>query len=132
MKGAAMSRCLRLCGFFFSMTLLAAFSQSQESRPALGQCRLDIAAYKSLGNFAHPTATDLQAQTDYMKRFPLSEISRQTKEMEDCMEVDKENHKDYEDVSLLLASAENNRYMNFLSRHDLWKQFVAEDSQGKR
>jgi hypothetical protein len=127
-----MSPFLRVCGLISLIALLSMFSQSQEHRPALEQCRLDVTAYSTLGSFAHPTATELEAQTHYMNRFPSSEISRQTKEMEDCMDVDQGNHKNYEDVSLLLTSGTNNRYMQFLLRHDLWKQFVAEDAQGKR
>jgi hypothetical protein len=113
------------------MVMLAAVAKSQE-HPALEQCRLDFDAYKKLGNFAHPTGAELKAQKDYLKRFPLSEISRRVREMEGCMEVDRVNEKGYADVSILLEAEEGSRYMNFLLRHDLWNQFAGEDAQGKR
>jgi hypothetical protein len=101
----------------------------------LEQCRLDIDAYKKLGNFAHPSAAEFTKQAEYLRRFPLSELTRRTKEMEDCMEVDQANEKSYAGASILLEAAQVDRYMNFLLRHhhpDLWYQFVAEDAQGKR
>lgn len=127
-----MASCLRRLAFVASMAVLAAAANSQEHPPALEQCRLDVDAYKNLGNLAHPNASEFKAQKDYLKRFPLSEISRRVREMGDCMEVDRANEEGYAHVSILLESEQSNRYMNFLLRHDQWSQFVTEDAQGKR
>jgi hypothetical protein len=115
-----------------SIVMLSVVANSQEHSPALEQCRLDFDTYKKLGNFAHPTEAEFTAQRDYLRRFPLSEINRRIVEMESCMDVDQTHRQDYTDASLLLEGAQRNRYMNFLVRHNLWDQFVAEDAQGKR
>jgi hypothetical protein len=115
-----------------SLVILSAVANSQEHPPALEQCRLDVDMYKKFGDFAHPTDAEFKAERDYLEQFPLSEISRRVVEMEGCMEVDRAHQKDYADVSILLEAARGKRYMHFLIRHDLWKQFVAEDAQGKR
>ena len=48
------------------------------------------------------------------------------------MEADPQNEIGYARVSLFLQQEETSRYVNFLLRHGLWDQFVAEDAQGKR
>jgi hypothetical protein len=127
-----MKRCFRLRVLAVSMILLIAVASAEESPTALKQCRIDLNTYTKLGPLTNPSFAQIKAQKDYLRAFRLSEISQRLREMGDCMEADPQNEIGYAHVSLSLRQEETSRYVNFLLRHDLWNQFVAEDAQGKR
>ncbi len=127
-----MERCFWLRVLTVSMILLIAFASAEESQTSLKQCRIDLNTYTKLGPLTNPSFAQIKAQKDYLRSFRVSEISQRFKEMGDCMEADPQNEIGYARVSLLLQQEETSRYVNFLLRHGLWNQFVAEDAQGKR
>jgi hypothetical protein len=127
-----MEGCFRLRVLTVSMILLVAGARAEESPTASKQCRIDLNTYTKRGPLTNPSFAQIKAQKDYLRSFRLSEISQRFKEMGDCMEADPQNEIGYARVSLLLQQEETSRYVNFLLRHGLWDQFVAEDAQGKR
>ena len=127
-----MEACFRLRVLTVSMILLIALAKAEESPTVLKQCRIDLNAYTKLGPLTNPSFAQIKAQKDYLRSFRLSEISQRSKEMGDCMEADPQNEIGYARVSLLLQQEETSRYVNFLLRHGLWNQFVAEDAEGNR
>jgi hypothetical protein len=122
-----MERCFRLRVLAVSMILLIAVAIAEESPTALKQCRIDLNTFTKLGPLINPSFAQIKAQKDYVRSFRLS-ISQRLKEMGDCREADTQNEIGYAHVSLLLQQEETSRYVNFLLRHDLWNQFVAEDA----
>jgi hypothetical protein len=108
-------------------------AKSQETKVTLQQCRVDAEPFikNMLANPADLTA-EFQAYRDYLKRFPLSEITRRYLEMYDCTTVDAQNSQAYKTVALILESESTNRYLSFLIRHNLMDQFRAEDANGVR
>jgi hypothetical protein len=132
-----------IIGMTITMTFVA-WSKPQEPSITVEQCRADGDAWKKISEaaadaqakIAHAGRGDdirkFDAAFHYLKRFPLSEISRRTDEMATCTQVDRQNQDMYLFVGVFLESEESNRYMNFLLRHNLWNDFVAEDAQGKR
>ena len=127
-----MEGCFGLRVFAVSTILLIAFSNAEESLATLKQCRNDLNTYTKLGPLTNPSFAQIKAQKDYLRSFRLSELSERLKEMGDCMETDPQNEIGYAHISLSLQQEETSRYVNFVLRHGLWNQFVAEDAQGKR
>ena len=99
--------------------MITVFVQPQEHTPVLEQCRVDASAWA-------------KADKSYMQRFPFSEISRRFQEMYDCTNADRPNESKYVFVGLQLSVEESHRAEYFITRHNLWNQFIAEDAQGKR
>jgi hypothetical protein len=127
-----MKHCFRLGVLAASMIMLIAAAGAEDPPTPLKQCRIDLSTYTKLGPLTNPSFAQIKAQKDYLRSLRLSEISHRFKEMGDCMEADPQNELGYAHVSSLLQQEETSRYVNFLLRHGLWDQFVAEDAQGKR
>jgi hypothetical protein len=53
-------------------------------------------------------------------------------EMMDCQTVDPDNKAKYYNTLEEASEVAGLRLMNFVTRHNLWAQFYAEDSSGKR
>lgn len=52
--------------------------------------------------------------------------------MHDCQTVDPENERPYYNTTSEITTLQWIRLFNFLHRHNLWDQFIAEDAQDKR
>lgn len=119
-----------LIGLLLTSTYLA---KSQEPKPALKQCRVDADPFiKTMLDNPKDLIAEFNAQRDYLKRFPLSEIGRRQTEMYDCTTVDPKNSEAYKTVALVLDAEVTSRYLSFLLRHNLMNQFRAEDANGAR
>jgi|SRR6516164_2691744 hypothetical protein len=53
-------------------------------------------------------------------------------EMNECSRVDPDNYEEYFKTGCASVAAAGDRIGNFIGRHNLWSQFLAEDAQGKR
>ena len=108
-------------------------AKSQEPKVTLQQCRVDADPFiKTMLANPNDRTAEFEAHREYLKRFPLSEITRRQLEMYDCTTVDPKNSKAYETVALVLDGEETSRYLSFLIRHNLVDQFRAEDANGAR
>jgi hypothetical protein len=52
--------------------------------------------------------------------------------MNECKKVDPEHHSSYYNTSAEVDDTKLSRMLDFLDRHNLYGQFLAEDAAGKR
>jgi|GEM_PF-1911430 len=145
-----MLRDLLLCALVVSTGMLTLLAKPQggnlaaNDAPTVEQCRADGTAWEKINLAANDANQEIarahlgdslskfEGAAHYWKRFSFSEISRRSYEMCECAKLDTQNEKKYLFDAVYLEGEANNRYMNFLNRHSLWNEFVAEDAQGKR
>lgn len=99
----------------------AAWSQEVKHAPSIAQCRADQRLWFS-------KITD----SDSLRATSILQLEGWTTVMNDCKEVDADNVRPYLDVITLIKGEEAVRLINFVSRHHLTDQFLAEDAAGKR
>jgi hypothetical protein len=110
-----------LCVLLLSLTSLFA----QDHAPTVEQCRADQRLWSSV-------LRDEHAFADAVSGLPVQALKQRSGEMRDCFAVDSENSHDYFVVVSAYATELSGRYRNFISRHSLMAQFLAEDAAGKR
>jgi hypothetical protein len=98
-------------------------SQEVQHAPTVELCRADQKLW--LSKLEEPGNTSLANVTFY-------ELNGWSKEMSDCEKVDPEFHFRYYNTLGEANSEQVLRLTDFLRRHNLWDQFIAEDLQGKR
>jgi hypothetical protein len=59
-------------------------------------------------------------------------LTQWTSEMDDCQKVDRGNRAKYYNTGAEIDAHIGNRYLNFIDRHGMFGQFIAEDAAGKR
>lgn len=113
-------------------------SLPQQHAPTLQMCRADAAVW---GN--------AQAETDYfnaeaervtygtpnpspIEKLPVTEVKSRMREMGECFEVDPSQQKVYVAVDTFYGSVQGDRWLEFILRHHLMKQFEREDAEGER
>jgi hypothetical protein len=97
---------------------LAAPAWEQTALPlSVEKCRKDAELFRSDDAVDLPTSVNLTNQAD---------------EMHACAELDEENWPRYHKLFDKFLMADSLRLQDFLSRHNLWAQFYAEDEAGKR
>ena len=105
-------------------------AQEVKHAPTVEQCRADQTLWFSKIN------DDAKAEEAEGLREPVAhsisfqQLNFLILEMHDCARIDPESKGLYYRTSGDAAVAANNRLMNFLYRHNLSSQFVAEDAQG--
>jgi hypothetical protein len=65
-------------------------------------------------------------------RLPVKELMARQSEMFDCAKVDRENRGEYYEAGEFYHNVLTDRETQFIDRHGLWQQFVAEDAAGQR
>jgi hypothetical protein len=95
-------------------------AQEVQHTPTVSQCRADQNSW-----LAKMMAMDI-ADVSY------KELIGRLNEMGDCARLDPERYNDYLRTQALLGVHMSQRETNFIHRHNLWDQFLAEDAQGKR
>jgi hypothetical protein len=130
---------MRLRNFaVLGLILLPFVSRTQEKeptveQPAVEQCRADFTAWSSI---AHGIDTDsvMQAEKEEQaaaKKLSVPELTRRRNEMFSCMSRD-QNSLQYLLKASRYGSAINDRMVDFIARHNLTAQFLAEDAAGER
>jgi hypothetical protein len=106
---------------------------SQEVQPTVEQCRADQKLWTARELFKQDLSTEyfFPEKRDETKT-SHNELTNRVKEMFDCSKVDPDNERTYYDAMSGICAARAMRLKNFLVRHNLWNQFIAEDAQGKR
>jgi hypothetical protein len=108
-----------------AVTLQSVYAQevNQQIKHALTveQCRADQRLWMSkLQNEAIVNKIDYKEFNDWFL------------ELEDCRDVDPDNGIIYFSTSMGVINRQLKRTENFIMRHNLWNQFLAEDTQGCR
>jgi hypothetical protein len=123
MKGdIAVKIAFALCAFLLSLVIS---SQSQDHAPTVEQCRADQRLWLSVMHDEH-------AFKDAVSQLSVETLKERSREMRDCFAVDSENARDYFDLVTGYGTELSGRYKNFIERHHLMTQFLAEDAAGKR
>jgi hypothetical protein len=107
--------------FFVSASFNPLAAQQVEHAPSIEQCRADMRLW-------------LSEVEDENQRLRLSylELSNRADEMSQCRSVDPEFYFKYYNTSAENAHTRLVRFIHFLDRHGLIKQFLAADEQGQR
>ena len=92
--------------------------------PRLEQCRVDQKLWKA--------KLEQQPALTGIANVSFNELSAWVSEMADCSSVDPEFSWQYCNTDEEARTDLLIREQNFLARHNLWGQFIAEDAQGKR
>jgi hypothetical protein len=94
-------------------------AQEVKHAPTVEQCRADQRLWMSQieEKHARPRFIDL----DYWLL-----------EMNDCTKVDRAFEAHYHNTETEIVAEQSSRYFDFLERHNLHAQFMAEDAQGQR
>ena len=124
-----------------SLSILALYvppsiGAQQDHAPTTEQCFADmrlwrsqtadyVAADESGANTGTPNRSELT-------KFTVKQLTSRTCEMRKCVVVDPERGDDYNQTSSELDAAIKDRYVMFVVRHNLVRQFVSEDEAGKR
>jgi hypothetical protein len=103
------------------LLFLPAPSFSQDHAPTVEQCRADQRLWSSVVH-DKDAVSKLSAQT----------LTKRSEEIQDCFAVDPENSNDYFYLMVGYGVALSVRYKDFIQRHNLTAQFLAEDAAGKR
>jgi len=115
----------KICVMIFAVLLLFptthGTAQQATSSPNAAQCQSDAAIWL-------PT---LEAQGGTIA-IPYETLGSWVDEMMQCRDVDPANREKYFNVASGVVAERANRETNYLVRHGLYKQFLAEDVAGKR
>lgn len=96
---------------------------AQDHAPTVDQCRADQRLWSS---------GDANAFKDATSRLSLRALKQRSDEMGDCFAVDSERSHQYFSLVAAYATELSGRYKDFIDRHNLMAQFLAEDATGKR
>jgi len=104
---------------FIALTLffLSAATAMQDHAPSIEQCRADVAVW---------------TQDDMGKNVSAPNLDLRAEQMGKCYLVDKSWGELYKNVLVQSMFALEGRHHNFIIRHNLEAQFLAEDAAGKR
>lgn len=107
---------------FTATSLMVGQKANQEIKHALtvAQCQADQRLWLA------------ELEDNFQKLPEMSVIVKQNGEMQDCERVDPDNRVKYYNTQEEASEVAESRLINFVSRHNLWAQFYAEDSAGKR
>ena len=116
---------------------LASQSASQiEHAPTPEQCRADADAWEipttALLVNTEQQFNQLAVATAHDKSLTANMLDARTRELSQCMRTDKLNSTRYADANRAYAIAQLVRMADFMKRHNLTAQFLAEDEQGQR
>ena len=98
-------------------------SQEVHYAPTVEQCRVD---QQLLMSKLKPSKGMRTSNVSY------KELDSWTQEILECLKVDRENEIRYYNTLREVSLVQINRLETFLSRHSLYDQFIAEDTQGCR
>jgi hypothetical protein len=116
---------LKICLVILAVSLLPltmrGTARQASNGPSAAQCQSDAAIWL-------PT---LQAQGGTIA-ITYETLGSWVDEMMQCRDVDPANREKYFNVASGAVAERANRETNYLVRHDLYKQFLAEDVAGKR
>ena len=96
-------------------------SQEMQHAPTVTQCRADQRLW-----FSKIEDETMAASIDFLQ------LRKWSMEMFDCISVDPERQDPYFTTDAEITTRQEMRLENFLERHHLFNQFLAEDAQGKR
>lgn len=119
--------------FFLAALLFAGTISAQEHAPTVDVCRADAAVWNAAVVNHNPETSKT--------KLPYDELAARSNEMHACRSVDPARVGDSSSITrmdaytLLEALYKDeiaSRAMNFIARHGLGKQFLAEDAAGAR
>ena len=107
---------------------LLAGAQEIKHAPTVAQCRADAALWSD------DYQLNKYEEFRYGTTLSWNELRARTLEIIDCIRIDKsrEAREVYDSVSHSIAAESWERAENFITRHGLWDQYMAEDTAGKR
>lgn len=105
-----------------ALLLLAATSFAQDHAPTVEQCRADQRLWWN----------QLDTQPEEISSLPFKKLNQRTGEMIACAAVDEERRDSYIRTQGMFQIQQSMRLLNFVERHNLMGQFLAEDKAGKR
>lgn len=122
-KIAAMGCLMFACGALVASLASAYPRQAVEHAPTSEQCRADRAYWMSKLEQPNGKGTD---------DIVFETLGVWQGEMDKCEVVDPENHWEYYNAQSEAIAESASRATNFIFRHKMWDQFIAEDTAGKR
>lgn len=111
-----------LCLFLLSL-ITSLFGQ--DHAPTVEQCHADQRLWSSVMQDEHTFE-------NAVSKLSVQTLKQRSDEMRDCFAVDSENGHSYFVLVAAYATELSGRYKNFIDRHNLMAQFLAEDAAGKR
>ncbi|MFY9529926.1 MAG: hypothetical protein WBC04_23385 [Candidatus Acidiferrales bacterium] len=96
--------------------------QEVEHAPTVAQCQADQRLWLS----------KIEDADHGLDGVTYSTLGAWKHEMDECMEIDPPNHLQYYNTRSEADVAQHLRVERFIVRHNLWGQFIVEDTQGKR
>ncbi len=115
-----MKRIVVVLLLLFCVVSISLSQEPLEHAPTAAQCQADRAVW--IKDFS----------TGNIKNVPVTTLNGRAMEMGSCMDVDANHAFDYYTVQASSLIETENRQSRFLSRHNLYLQFVEEDAAGKR
>jgi hypothetical protein len=122
-KLAAFGSLMFVCGALVASLASGKPAQEVEHAPTMEQCRADRAYWMSKLEQPEDKGT---ADVSY------DTLTGWHKEMSKCQVVDPANSERYYNAMGESNAEQLGRMIDFLSRHNLWKEFLDEDAAGKR
>jgi len=110
---------MRHCLFLGCLILTASVAGQITHAPTADQCQADQRLWLS----------QIEAGNSKVSFDVLRQMAG---EMDKCSEVDPANERRYYSTMAEASAAMELRLMKFIERHQLWRQFEAEESVGKR
>jgi hypothetical protein len=104
------------------LILTASLTAQIEHAPTAAQCQADQRLWLSKIE-ENPNSTSLPA---------YSVLTKWELEMGDCQKVDPKNQWVYFNTATEALTVQASRLENFITRHNLYKEFIEEDAAGKR
>jgi len=102
-----------------TVVITASVGGQVEHAPTVAQCQADQRLWRS----------QLDKDASSLKYGALRKMAE---EMIACDTVDPPNHQDYYDAATIASMNIALRASAFIQRHQLWDEFLAEDTAGKR
>jgi hypothetical protein len=104
-----------------ALLLFLAVSPAQDHAPTVDQCRADQRLWSS------------QLDTpEEVNALSFRKLNKRSEEMAACSTVDEEHPTSYSLTGARLTLQKESRLFDFVTRHKLFDQFLAEDAAGKR
>ena len=107
--------------FSIVLLLLLTASFAQEHAPTVQQCQANRLLWWD--QFDTPKV---------ISKLPAKKLNERSDEMHDCAVVDEENQHSYLQLAGMFQMEYELRLLDFVTRHHLMAQFMAEDAAGKR
>ncbi len=99
-----------------------AISLAQDHAPTVEQCRADQRLWSE----------QFDSRPEEVSKLSFRKLIVRGKEMTDCAVVDEEQIRAYNRTADSVQVEAGSRLLNFVTRHNLMAQFIAEDNAGKR